>query len=115
LREEEIKWFQRAKTKNLLQGDNNTKYFQLVANGKRCKTRIFHLEQGEGIIEGDENQKKYITKYYKGLFGHLERNNFSRVESMRENISQVTEEENEALSSAFLEKDEGGGLSNETQ
>lgn len=32
LREEEIKWFQRAKTKKLLQGDSNTKYFQMVAN-----------------------------------------------------------------------------------
>jgi hypothetical protein len=27
LREEELKWFQRAKTTKLLQGDNNTKYF----------------------------------------------------------------------------------------
>jgi len=41
LREEEIKWFQRAKTKDLLEGDNNTKYFHMVANGKRRKTRIF--------------------------------------------------------------------------
>jgi hypothetical protein len=90
-----------------LQGYNNKKYFQLVANGKRHKTMIFRLEQEEGIIEGDENLKTYITKYYKGLFGHLERNNFSLVESMREDIPQVTEEENEALSSAFLEKEVG--------
>jgi hypothetical protein len=69
LREEEIKWFQRAKTKELLQGDNNTRYFQLVANGKRRKTIIFWLEQEEGIIEGQENLKKFITKYCKGLFG----------------------------------------------
>jgi len=48
LREEEIKWLQRAKTKELLEGDNNTKYFQLVANGKRRKTRILRLEQEEG-------------------------------------------------------------------
>jgi hypothetical protein len=27
LREEEIKWYQRAKVKDLLQGDSNTKYF----------------------------------------------------------------------------------------
>lgn len=34
LREEETKWFQRAKTTKMLQGDSNTRYFQLVANGK---------------------------------------------------------------------------------
>jgi hypothetical protein len=34
LREEEIKWYQRAKVKELLEGDSNTKYFQLVANEK---------------------------------------------------------------------------------
>jgi hypothetical protein len=27
LREEEIKWYQRAKVKELLEGDSNTKYF----------------------------------------------------------------------------------------
>ena len=40
LREEEIKWYQRAKVKNLLEGDANTKYFQLVANGKHRKTSM---------------------------------------------------------------------------
>ena len=41
LREEEIKWYQRGKTTKILQGDMNTKYFQLIANGKHRKTRIF--------------------------------------------------------------------------
>ena len=40
-REEEIKWFQRAKTKNMLEGDNNTKYFQMVANEKVGKQGFF--------------------------------------------------------------------------
>jgi len=44
LREEEIEWYQRAKVKNLLEGDANTKYLQLVANGKHRKTKIFRLE-----------------------------------------------------------------------
>jgi hypothetical protein len=52
----------------MLQGDNNTKYFQLVANGKRRKTRIFKLEQEEGTIEGDGDLKKYITDFYKNSF-----------------------------------------------
>jgi hypothetical protein len=41
LREEEIKWFQRAKTKHLLEGDNNTKFFHTVANGKRRKNKKY--------------------------------------------------------------------------
>jgi hypothetical protein len=46
--EEEIKWYQRAKTKDLLEGDSNTTYFQLIASGKYRKTRIFQL-QHEGM------------------------------------------------------------------
>jgi hypothetical protein len=34
LREEEIKWYQQSKTKGLLEGDANTRYFHLIANGK---------------------------------------------------------------------------------
>ena len=104
LRKEEIKWFQRAKTKELLQGDDNTKYFQLVANGKRRKTRIFRLEQEEAVIEGEENLKKYITKYYKGLFGPSRKNNLTMDESRTEDIIQVTNEENDILIESFSEK-----------
>jgi hypothetical protein len=41
LREEEIKWYQRAKVKELLEGDSNTKYFQLIANWKHRKLEFF--------------------------------------------------------------------------
>jgi hypothetical protein len=71
LQEEELKWFQRAKTTNILEGDNNTKYFQMIANGKRRKTRIFRLEQEKGVMEGEKILKDYITKYYKDLFGGI--------------------------------------------
>ena len=40
LREEEIYWLQRSKATNLLQGDDNTKYFHMVANGRHRKTKI---------------------------------------------------------------------------
>jgi hypothetical protein len=43
LREEELRWFQRAKTNEILKGDNNTKYFQMVANRKRRKLEFFDL------------------------------------------------------------------------
>jgi hypothetical protein len=77
LREEELKWYQRAKTTKLLYGDCNTKYFHLVANGKQRKTRIFQLEQEEGIIVCEEKLKSYITNYYKNLFGASAKNNLA--------------------------------------
>ena len=90
LREEEIKWYERAKVKTLLQRDNNTRFFHLVANGKHRKQHIFRLEQEDGIIVvGDTNLK----------------NNFSLVESRIEDIPQVSDEENIMLTSPFTEEE----------
>jgi len=41
LREEEIRYYQRAKVKDVLLGDNNTRYFQMVTNGKHWKKKEF--------------------------------------------------------------------------
>jgi hypothetical protein len=41
LREEEVRLFQRAQVKHLLEGDDNTKYFHLVANGKHQRQQIY--------------------------------------------------------------------------
>jgi hypothetical protein len=101
LREEEIKWYQRSKTTNLLQRDINTKYFQLIANGKHRKTRIFRLEEEGRIIKGDKELKKYITDYYHGLFGPSETSLLTLDESRRDDISQVSQNENEILTTEF--------------
>jgi hypothetical protein len=69
LREEEIKFYQRAKVTDVLLGDNNTRYFQMIANGKHRKKRIFSLDSDNAIIEGRASLKSYITQFYKGLFG----------------------------------------------
>ena len=89
----------------MLEGDNNTKYFHMVANGKRRKTRIFELEQEGELIKGQENLKVFITNYYKNLFGSSQRNNFSLDESKINDIPQITEEENELLTEMFTEKE----------
>jgi hypothetical protein len=57
LHEEEIKWYQRAKTNKLLYGGSNTKKFHLVENGKNRKKRIFQLEEDGQIIQGDDQLK----------------------------------------------------------
>jgi hypothetical protein len=56
-RDEETKWAQRAKVKNIQEGGNNTKYFHLIADGKHRKKKKFQLEQDEGTIVGEENLK----------------------------------------------------------
>jgi hypothetical protein len=70
LQDEEINRYQRAKTKDLLEGDSNTKYFQLIASGKYRKTRIFQLQHEDTMIEGEQALKEYITSYYKTYLGH---------------------------------------------
>jgi hypothetical protein len=87
--------------KDLLEGDSNTKYFQLIASGKYRKTRIFQLQHEDRIIEGDQALKEYITSYYKDLFGPPKNSSFSLDESRVEDIVQVSHEENELLVKAF--------------
>jgi hypothetical protein len=103
LQEEEMKWYQRAKVKELLEDDSNTKYFQLVANGTYRKTRIFQLQHEGQIIEGDAILKQHIAKYYKNLFRPSEMNNFSLDETRKDDIPQVSELENEELVKHFSE------------
>jgi len=60
-REEELRFYQWAEVTNVLLGDYNTRYFQMIANGKHWKKRIFSLEHEGGNIEGQQNLKSYIT------------------------------------------------------
>jgi len=79
----------------------NTKYFQLIANGKHRKTRIFQLEDDGKIIKGDEQLKKYITDYYRGLFGPSDISPLTMDESRMEDIPQVTDDDKEKLIANF--------------
>jgi hypothetical protein len=87
-RDKEIKWAQRAKVKHIQEGENNTKYFHLIVNGKYRRKTIFQLEQGEGTIIGQENKKNYITDFYKLLFGPPTLNTFTIDESVTNDIPQ---------------------------
>jgi hypothetical protein len=69
LGEEELKWYQRSKAQFILERDSNTRYFHGIANGRHRKKCIHFVVQDEGLIEGHEQVKSYITNYYKGLFG----------------------------------------------
>ena len=105
LREEELKWALRAKVRRVVQGDANTEFFHMIANGKHRKKRIFQLEQDEGTIVGQENLKLYITEFYKQLFGPPDNNCVSLDESRVEDVPQLTVVENDVLTAPFTEKE----------
>jgi hypothetical protein len=77
----------------------------MVANGRHMKIKFIWLEQEEGTIVGDGNLKNYITDYYKGLFGPHIQNSFSMDKTLRYDIPQVSEEENEVLTAPFGEEE----------
>jgi hypothetical protein len=65
LREEEIKWYERAKVKTLLEGGANTRFFHLVANGKHRKQHIYRLVDDNGVAVSSDHLKCHITNYLK--------------------------------------------------
>jgi hypothetical protein len=103
LREKEIKWYQKSKSNRLLQGDSNMKYFHMVGNGKNRKSQIFKLVEGDRIIRGEESLKSYITYYYKELFGPLDSGQLSLDDDRQSDITQISPEDNEKLTSIFTE------------
>ena len=104
LREEELKLYQCAKATDVLLGDNNTRYFQMIANGKHRKKCIFSLDKDGLKIEGQNNLKNYITQFYKELFGPPEDNHFT-LSNRTDNIPQVSQLQNEFLTVPFTEKE----------
>jgi hypothetical protein len=74
----------------------------MVANGKRRKTRIFRLEQEDGIVEGEEQLNSYITRYYKNLLGKSQVSNLTLNESLVEDIPQIANMESEMLVADFF-------------
>jgi hypothetical protein len=104
-RDEETKWAQRAKVKHLQQGWSNTKYFHLIANGKKRKKKIYQLEQDEGTIIGDEDLKVYISEFYKKPFGEPIQSNVVLIEDNNQDIPKLSVQENKLLTNPFTEKE----------
>jgi hypothetical protein len=68
----------------------------MVANGKRRKSQIFQLMEGDQTIRGHEPLKSYIID----LQGFL-----SLDEDRRSDITKISPEENEKLTSIFIEQE----------
>jgi hypothetical protein len=69
LREEELKWYERAKVKTLLEGDANTRFFILWPMANTGNNIFIDLNMTKALLLALTTSKKHITNYYKNLFG----------------------------------------------
>jgi hypothetical protein len=65
-------------------------------------TRIFQLQDGDRIINGEGELKKHITAYYKGLFRRPKETSIFLDSSRTEDIPQVSSEEKSNFSRGVL-------------
>jgi len=67
---EELYWQQRGGERWILEGDSNTKFFHLAANGRRRKKSILLLEEDGENNTDPKHIQRLIYNYYKCLFGN---------------------------------------------
>lgn len=60
---------QRACVRNLANGDANTKYFHLLARGRRQRNIITHLKVGDDTITSQEALEDAVVHHFAGVFG----------------------------------------------
>ena len=73
-----------------------------MVNGKHRRHRIYSLEDDDGACIVDEDElKTHITSYYKNLFGKPYITSIELDESFIQDISQVSDTENEILAANF--------------
>lgn len=93
-----MQWLQRYKEREIKEENFNTRYYHAKANGRRTKNRITSLEQDQEVIEGQGNLIKYITNFYKDLFGHAET---SPISLNIDNIDLIPNQDVEDLTKPF--------------
>eukprot|EP00268_Persea_americana_P047198 TRINITY_DN49018_c0_g1_i1.p1 TRINITY_DN49018_c0_g1~~TRINITY_DN49018_c0_g1_i1.p1 ORF type:complete len:119 (+),score=17.63 TRINITY_DN49018_c0_g1_i1:243-599(+) len=68
LREEEIRWRQRARCNWLKEGDKNTRFFHGLASSRRRTNRISSIMEGQNRLEKKKEIIKHITDYFASLY-----------------------------------------------
>jgi hypothetical protein len=67
--EECCKRKQMTREKFINEGDENSRYFHLIAKGKKRRVNILSLVHEENIVSADDDINKVATDFYKDLFG----------------------------------------------
>jgi len=84
-----------------LEGDSNTSFFHKCANGRKRKSTIHTLEEGDTVLTEKDELRRHITKYYKKLFDQEEPTNVHLHNDSWSETQKITLEENEELTKPF--------------
>jgi hypothetical protein len=69
LKHEEVMWFQRSRTKWLVDGDRNTRYYHLKTTNRRRRNNIVMLRNTEGVwVDDPRTLQVMVNKFYQDLF-----------------------------------------------
>jgi hypothetical protein len=77
--EEGVKLKQRARDKFILDGDENSKYFHLLAKCKRRKLKIMTLTHEDKVAQDENEINQLATSFYKNLFGPSQETSISLI------------------------------------
>ena len=102
---EELYWQQRGGEKWTLEGDANTNFFHLAANGRRRKKSILSLEDNGEVVNNPKQIHDLIYGYYKKLFGKKNQNTVNLADSVWGDYNRLNELDNTLLTRPFTEEE----------
>jgi hypothetical protein len=102
---EEIRARQRARDRDIKEGDKNTSYFFALVNQRKRKTCISCLIDGEVTLSDNRDMLTHVVSFYKKLFGKEPRCNIRLGDEFWGEEDKIFGDENDMLE-AKLSKEE---------
>ncbi|GLU14931.1 hypothetical protein SLE2022_314710 [Rubroshorea leprosula] len=107
MRKREAIWKQKSKSDWVRLGDDNTRYFHRVANGRKVQNNMFGIWCDGQWVEEPDLVKKEVTNDFHKLF---QKESWNRPKPSSINFSRISTEQKEWLERPFIVEEIEEGL-----